>query len=46
MYRREPEINKPLETDLAKYVPRAEFDELKQRFNTLCDQLGGAKHDE
>ncbi len=46
MYRREPEINKPLETDLSKYVPRAEFDELKQRFNTLCDQLGGAKHDE
>lgn len=48
LYRRvqEPEINKPLETDLSKYVPRSEFDELKQRFNTLCDQLGGTKHDE
>lgn len=47
-YRREQEqeINKPLETDLSKYVPRSEFDELKQRFNTLCDQLGGTKHDE
>lgn len=48
LYRRvqEPEINKPLETDLSKFVPRSEFDELKQRFNTLCDQLGGTKHDE
>lgn len=48
LYRRvqEPEINKPLETDLSGYVPRAEFDELKKRFNTLCDQLGGTKHDE
>lgn len=48
LYRRvqEPEINKPLETDLSKFVPRSEFDELKARFNTLCDQLGGTKHDE
>lgn len=48
LYRRvqDPEINKPLETDLSGYVPRAEFDELKKRFNTLCDQLGGTKHDE
>lgn len=31
LYRRvqEPEINKPLETDLSKFVPRSEFDELK-----------------
>lgn len=28
------------------YVARGEFDELKARFNTLCDQLGGPKHDE
>lgn len=42
----EPETNKPLETDLSKFVPRVEFDELKKRFNTLCDQLGGTKHDE
>lgn len=28
------------------YVARGEFDELKARFNTLCDQLGGSKHDE
>lgn len=40
------ETNKPAETDLSKFVPRSEFDELKQRFNTLCDQLGGTKHDE
>lgn len=47
LYRRvQDPVNKPLETDLSKYVPRSEFDELKQRFNTLCDQLGGTKHDE
>lgn len=46
-YRRvQDPVNKPLETDLSKYVPRSEFDELKTRFNTLCDQLGGTKHDE
>lgn len=28
------------------YVARGEFDELKARFNTLCDKLGGTKHDE
>lgn len=28
------------------YVARGEFDELKARFNTLCDNLGGTKHDE
>lgn len=44
LYRRvqEPEISKPPETDLSGYVPRTEFDELKKRFNKLCDQLGGA----
>lgn len=44
LYRRvqEPEINKPLEIDLSKYVPRTEFDELIRRFNKLCDHLGGA----
>lgn len=42
LYRRvQDPVNKPLETDLSKYVPRSEFDELKQRFNTLCDKLGG-----
>lgn len=43
LYRRvqEPEINKPLEIDLSKYVPRTEFDELIRRFNKLCDHLGG-----
>lgn len=43
LYRRvqEPEINKPLETE--KFVPRSEFDELKARFNTLCDKLGGSE---
>ena len=35
------ETNKPSETDLSKFVPRSEFDELKARFNTLCDKLGG-----
>ena len=25
------------------YVPRGEFDELKARFNTLCDKLGGSE---
>lgn len=43
LYRRvqEPEINKPLETEM--FVPRSEFDELKARFNTLCDKLGGSE---
>lgn len=35
------ETNKPSEMDLSKFVPRSEFDELKARFNTLCDKLGG-----
>lgn len=35
------ETNKAPETDLSKFVPRSEFDELKARFNTLCDKLGG-----
>lgn len=48
LYRRvqEPEINKPLEIDLSKYVPRTEFDELIRRFNKLCDHLGGVAEDE
>ena len=33
------------EVDLSGYVPRGEFDELKKRFNTLCDQLGGTQND-
>lgn len=37
------ETNKPSETDLSQFVPRSEFDELKARFNTLCDKLGGSE---
>lgn len=37
------ETNKPSETDLSMFVPRSEFDELKARFNTLCDKLGGSE---
>ncbi len=29
------------DTPKADYVPRSEFDDLKARFNTLCDKLGG-----
>lgn len=38
-YRREPEEDAPK----PNYVPRSEFDELKARFNTLCDKLGGSE---
>ena len=38
-YRREPEQDAPK----PDYVPRGEFDELKARFNTLCDKLGGSE---
>lgn len=41
-YRREQEQDAPK----PDYVARGEFDELKARFNTLCDNLGGTKHDE
>ena len=31
--------------NLSEYVKKSDFDELAQRFNALCEQLGGAPNE-
>ena len=35
----------PPQEDISAYVTRKEFDEMKQRFNLLCEHLGGTNNE-